>query len=371
MYAKIISSKTLSIKHKIKNLIIYFFRLRGARILWNEYWAKVFKLVPAYNKPADRKVEKEHIRYWRAFRKKVNPSTLRIGLNISGTADPKCIPEEVFMTDFEPTLNHTSSVTYISNKSIYNSWFGKGIFPEDYIHNIDGDWLDADLHTISFDRVRSIAEGLNYPLVLKPNRDSYGGSNIYFPENSDQLLDLLQVRKDYVVQEKLTQHPYFESYNPHGINSMRVNIYRSVKDNQLHVISMAFRMGVGGSLDNLTSGGIGVMVRPDGVMDGYALDGECRKFLKHPDTELTFDQQIPDIEHLKSVALQVASKVLYARVICLDMCCDAQGKWRVIEVNLNGTTLMFAQCHGIPFFARFTDEVRDYCIENHWLLKRR
>jgi len=43
----------------------------------------------------------------------------------------------------------------------------------------------------------------------------------------------------------------------------------------------------------------------------------------------------------------------------------------MIEINLNSTTLMFAQYFGVPFFDQFTDEVRDYCITNHWTLKRR
>jgi hypothetical protein len=370
MYRKIAFSKKLSKKEKIKRILAYYFRIRGARILWNEEWGRIHKISPAYKRPADHQVEKEHIRYWKAFRRKVNPGSMRMGYNIAGIADPKIIPEEVFMSDIEPTLNGTSSAVYLSYKSIYNYWFGNNYFPDDYIHNVDGDWLDHELNSISFEQVISIAEGLKYPVVLKPNRDSFGGSNIYFPNSSQELIQLLDGKSNFLVQEKFTQHAFFNEFNHHGINSMRVNIYRSVKNNQLHIINMAFRMGVGGSLDNLTSGGIGVMIRKDGIMDGFALDGKGRKSQKHPDTEMTFDKKIPDFDKLKNTALQVASRILYARVICLDMCYDAEGRWRMIEVNLSGTTLMFAHYHGVPFFDQYTDEVRDYCIKNHWALKQ-
>ena len=370
MYRNIALSKKLSWKEKIKNTLAYFFRRRGARILWNAEWGRVHKITPAYNTAADKQVEKEHVQYWQAFRKKVNPSSMRMGYNIAGIADPKIIPEEVFMSDIEPTLNRTASSVYLSYKSIYNSWFGEGVFPKDYIHNVDGDWLDHRLKSIPFDQVRSIARGLNYPVVMKPNRDSFGGSDVFFPKSSQELEKLMEGRSDFLVQEKLSQHEFFTKFNTHGINSMRVNIYRSVADNQLHVINMAFRMGVGGSLDNLTSGGIGVMVRKDGTMDGFALDGKGRKFPEHPDTGMTFDHKIPDFEQLKDTALKVAEKILYARIICLDMCYDAEGKWRMIEVNLSGTTLMFAHYHGIPFFEQYTDEVRDYCIKEHWTLTK-
>jgi len=338
--------------------------------LWNAEWKRVHSKSPAYKKSADRQVEKEHIRYWQAFRRKVNPSTMRMAYNIAGIGDPKIIPEEVFMSDIEPTLNRTTSSVYLSYKSIYNNWFGENIFPEDFIHNVDGDWLDHKLRSIDFDQVKSISGKLNYPVVMKPNRDSFGGSDVFFPKNKQELLELMDGRSDFLVQEKLTQHEFFNKYNTHGINSMRVVIYRSVEDNQLHVINMAFRMGVGGSLDNLTSGGIGVMIRKDGIMDGFALNGKGIKYPEHPDTRMTFNDKIPDFEQMKTTALKVAEKILYARIICLDMCYDAEGRWRMIEVNLSGTTLMFAHYHGIPFFDQYTDEVRDYCIKNHWTLKR-
>ncbi|TFH23082.1 MAG: hypothetical protein E4H10_12685 [Bacteroidia bacterium] len=370
MYKRIILSKGLSTKEKIKRLLAYYFRLRGARIVWNKYWAKINKISPAFKQTAEPEIEKAHIRYWKPFRRKVNPASLRVGKNISGHASPKCIPEEVFMSDIEPTLNRTSSVEYLSYKSFYNHWFPGDMFPKDYLHNIDGEWLDHDLNSISMDQVKSIAETLIYPVVLKPNRDSYGGSNISFPKSSNELIELLEGKKNFLVQEKLTQHSFYNQFNSHGINSVRVNIYRSVADNQLHIVNLAMRMGVGGSLDNLTSGGIGVMIRKDGMMDGYALDGQGRKFLTHPDTGITFDKQIPDFENLKSISLQVAGKILYARIICLDLCYDSEGRWRMIEVNINGTTLMFAQFHGVPFFDEYTDEVREYCLRNHWTLKQ-
>jgi len=370
MYKRIILSKGLSTKEKIKSVLAYYFRLRGARILWNEEWARIFKIHPEYKQAAEPRVEKEHILYWKAFRRKVKPGSMRVGKNISGIANPKIIPEEVFMSDIEPTLNRTSSVVYLSFKSFYNHWFPGDIFPRDYLHNIDGDWLDHDLNSITMDQVKSIAGALKYPVVLKPNRDSFGGDHVYFPKSGDELIELLGGKTNFLVQEKLTQHSFFKQYNSHGINSVRVNIYRSVVDNRLHIVNLAFRMGVGGSLDNLTSGGIGVMIRKDGIMDGYALDAKGGKFLTHPDTGITFDKQIPDFENLKSISLQVAGKILYARIICLDLCYDSNGKWRMIEVNINGTTLMFAQDHGVPFFDQYTDEVRDYCIENHWTLKQ-
>lgn len=338
--------------------------------MWKRRYGKLFKSTPQFNTPVEKSIESAHKLYWRPFQRRINLATLRSSANTCGIADPLYIPEEVFQSDIEPTLNSSKSAEFFSLKSFSNHWFQGGVFPRDYFHNIDGEWLDHNLNIISFDDVRTIAGKLQYPLVLKPNRDSYGGKNIFFPKNSEELLKLAGTRRNYLVQEKILQHDFFNKFNTHGINSVRVNIYRSVKDDRLHLVNFALRFGVGGSLDNLTSGGIGSMIGLDGVLCGYATDRHGKKYLKHPDTGESFDHKIPDFENLKHVALQVASKIFYARIICLDMCYDADGRWRMIEVNINSSTLKFAQYFGSQFFDQFTDEVREYCINNHWALSK-
>lgn len=296
-------------------------------------------------------------------------ATLRVCSSISGVANPKYIPEEIFVSDIEPTLNHTKTVEYLTYKSFYNHWFPGNIFPEDYFHNVDGEWLDSDLNPVDFSDIEFISGKLNYPVVVKPNRDSYGGQNVYFPRNKDELATLIRNKKNFLVQERIRQGSFYEQFNKSGINTLRVNIYRSVKDNNLHIVNVVLRMGVGGSLDNETAGGIVTMIRQDGAMNGFAVDKYGKKYIEHPDTGARFTQEIPDFEGLKETALKIAGKIFYAGVVCLDLCYDSERRWRMIEVNINGGTIRFAQYHGSLFFGEFTDEVYEYCINNHWALK--
>jgi Sugar-transfer associated ATP-grasp len=369
MNIKILLNKSLSIKERVKRFVSYNLLRRGTRILWNKRFKKVFEIHPDYRNPVEKSIEKAHISYWKVFQRRINMATLRVCKNISGIADPRFIPEEIFANDIEPTLNEISSVDYLEVKSFYNRWFpGKG-FPIDYFHNINGDWLDPNLETITFDDIKSIATKLNYPVVFKPNRDSYGGKNIYFPENFEELLKLIENKTNYVVQEKIKQHSFFEQFNYHSINTLRVYVYRSVTDNRHHVINIVLRMGVGGSLDNETAGGILAMVNKEGSLNGFAVDKYGKKYISHPDTGVKFDQKIPDLEKLKFLSLEVSKKVFYARLIGLDLCYDQEGNWRMIEVNINGAAIRLAQYHGALFFGEYTDEVYDYCIRNHWLFK--
>jgi hypothetical protein len=40
----------------------------------------------------------------------------------------------------------------------------------------------------------------------------------------------------------------------------------------------------------------------------------------------------------------------------------------MLEINTKGHSIRFSQYHGYPFFGEFTDEVIEYCKENHWAL---
>lgn len=365
---KILTSAKLSTKSKCKSLLQYYSRKRGAAKPWKKRHEKVFELHPEYSYPCNEQIELEHQNRWGAFRANVDMSTLRICSNLSSHADQRIIPEDIFVSDIEPVLTTNEASHFFSHKSFYNRWFSKGVFPRDHIHRINGQYLDAELNPISFNDFKQIAQEITYPVVKKPNRNSYGGKNVFFVENCDKLINLCQQRRDFVIQEKIAQHDFFSKYNSVGLNTIRIYVYKSVRDNRLHVINMAFRMGKGGSLDNETSGGIHTLIHADGSMNNYAVDKYGKKYLEHPDTGYAFDEQIPAVNELKELSKKIADQVYFTHIIGLDVCYDADCKWRLIEVNTKGHTIRFSQYGGQPFFGEFTDEVIAYCQNKHWAL---
>ncbi len=368
-FKNIVKSNHLSSKSKLKNLLYYYSRRSGAIKSWENRHQQVFKINSTYNTPCSDEVELEHQQKWSAFRTKVDLSTLRLCKNISGHADARIIPEDIFVSDIEPTLMSDDSVHFLSHKSFYNRWFSNGIFPRDIFHRINGQYLDSSLNPVSFDEIKKQISDISYPVVLKPNKDSFGGKDVFFINNADTLTKVCGENRDFVVQEQIRQHEFFKKYNPVGLNTIRVYVYKSVKDDRYHVLNMAFRMGKGGSLDNETSGGIHTMINPGGRLNGYAVDKYGTRYEKHPDTGYNFDEVIPAYEELEKLAIKIAQQVYFSRIIGLDACYDQEGKWRAIEVNTKGHTIRFSQYGGQPFFGEFTDEVIEYCTRNHWGLK--
>jgi hypothetical protein len=95
-------------------------------------------------------------------------------------------------------------------------------------------------------------------------------------------------------------------------------------------------MGVGGSLDNETAGGIVCFVDENGVLNGVARDKYGKNFRFHPDSKLSFSETIPFYHGLIDPSLQLSSKIFYARLFSLDFCLDINEIWRPIEINIFG-----------------------------------
>ncbi|WP_441000604.1 sugar-transfer associated ATP-grasp domain-containing protein [Fodinibius sp. SL11] len=365
----ILISKDLSNKKKLKNLLYYYARIRGAKKSWNRRHDSVITGNDHYKKPCDPVIENKHKQLWSLFRNKPDLTTLRISNNISGGTNPKIIPEDIYVADVEPSLITDKSVDYIGIKSFYNRWFPTGIFPKDLLHRIDGQYMNKDLEKINIAELEKKAKLIDYPVILKPNKDSYGGMDINIINSAEELLTLATERENFVIQEKIEQHDFFNRLYPNSLNTIKVFLYRSVKDDELHILSMALRMGKDGSLDNEAAGGINTLIRDDGFLNGYAVDKHGTRYREHPNTKIKFDCEIPEIEELKKLSIKIGSKVFYSRIFALDACLDKIGNWRIIELNTYGQSIRFLQYGGKPFFGKFTEEVIDYCKSNHWALK--
>lgn len=369
MIKKIWINNDLTVKQKVKNSLFYMSRVRGAKKSWNKRHSKLLSKNEIYGNPCDSDVESKHQKLWLGFRTKSDLTTLRIAKNISGVSDPRIIPEDIYTADIEPSLIIDQSVDYIGIKSFYNRWFPNGIFPKDLFHRIDGKYLDKDLNSITYDIFKDMSKKITYPVVLKPNKDSYGGMDINIVESSKELIELAVARDNFVAQEKIEQHDFFNRFYPDSLNTIKVFLYRSVINDKLHILSMALRMGKDGSLDNEAAGGINSFVRSDGILNGYAIDKLGTKYDQHPNTQMKFNCKIPDLEKLKKLSLSIGEKVFYTRIFALDACYDKSGNWRILEINTYGQSIRFSQYGGQPFFGEFTDEVIEFCQNNHWALK--
>ena len=333
---------------------------------WCARHQNVYDLNPTYRHPCQRSVEQQHRALWRALRPQFSLDTLRVCHGISGLSDPRIVPEEVYVSEIEPCLNQHSEANFLANKNVYNRWYKIGIFPEVYVHNIEGDFYDGQYRQLNPAALHQLLDAVPYPVVLKPSVGPGGGAGVSFPQNLQTLKEQMHGRQNFVVQQRILQHEFLNRYNNTGLNTFRVCTYRSVIVSQIHILNISMRMGKGGSLDNETAGGIVCGIHSDGRLNSYAVDKYGTKFLKHPDSGMDFSRQefIPQFDILKQLVRTVAQDVYLTRLVSLDACLDEHGQWRLIEMNLFNQTIRFSQYIGRPFFGEFTNEVIEFC-RNH------
>ncbi|REL23993.1 ATP-grasp domain-containing protein [Rhodohalobacter sp. SW132] len=349
-----------------KKLAYYISLRRAAGKRWGEKYQHLFKTHPHLNQPLPPDIQKKHRDIWEPFNRDFSDDTLKFCSSFSGNADPKMIPEEIFRADIEPSLNRYPEAHFQAHKSFYNRWFSAGIFPDDLLHVISGEILDHTYSTLSFKDALMKCANFTYPVVVKPNKDSYGGKGIRFVESAGELRKIIRNRKNIVVQKKIRQHPEMARFYEESLNTVRVYLYKSVKDNRIHILGMMPRMGNGGGLDNISSGGIASYIEEDGTLCGFAFGRNMKKFTEHPVSGTPFTGTLPRLEELKKLSIKVAGKLFLLRIVGLDLCYDHTGRWRVIEINTTGHTIRSIQHNGKPFFGRFTGEVIEYCKRNHW-----
>jgi hypothetical protein len=353
-------------REKIKKLVFYFSLKNGTKRIWNKKQNALLATFSENNHPLPFTVKMAHRQLWSPFQSNFNFSTLKLCRLLSDVAEPEIVPEEIFRIDIEPTLNCFPVSNFQAHKSFYNRWYKVGLFPQDLLHIINGEIFDKDLNPIKPKEATDLCNTFTYPVIMKPNMNSYGGKGVQLINNPNMLSELILQERNVVVQNRIHQHPELAKFNNKSINTVRIYLYKSVRDNKFHILGILLRMGNGGFLDNVSAGGFATFVNEEGTLPGYALGPDLNKFYKHPYSNVLFEETLPDFNELKKISLKTASQLFLLRIVGLDLCYDINRQWRVIEINTTGHTIRSIQYFGKPFFGRFTNEVIEFCKKNHW-----
>src|SRR5699024_10862011 len=102
------------------------------------------------------------------------------------------IPENLFAAIIEKELNSLKELSFFSIKNIYEKWFeNKEVFPQAYFHKIDGVYYDNRYNLIG-DIFKYVEETeFEFPLILKPSKDTGGGTGVKKIETKEELVNSL------------------------------------------------------------------------------------------------------------------------------------------------------------------------------------
>lgn len=370
------------------------FTLKKAAFAFNVFYTKILNKTVNYlynknyrlylreqkipNKPAP--LEKEWIQKWSVLQRPKKASYRVYSARYK--PDVNIVPDEVSHNIILPILNPVRFRFCYEDKNIYDKLFPTEYTAATLLRKMNGFYYDAD-----YRRIEQLTDSLLLQkvqqfdtIVIKPTIDSHSGSGVMlFEKNPDgsytrmQGTELLtvdflkkQYGEDFIIQERLPQSEFMNRFNPTSVNTLRMAVYRSVKDDSYVVTGAAVRMGGNGSLvDNATVGGAFVGINSDGTLGKWASSSHADFYTTHNGIDFSKEEiRIPDYDRIKAFAIDVARRVPHHRLFAMDIMIDRDGNPRLIEFNLSSFSVKFYQLTLTSVFGEYTDEVIEYCTKH-------
>jgi len=381
----------MSLLSRITSPIKKAFQERERYLIYKEYrdHFKLYMLNHNLNPEERIEGEDEYYKVWRQLCTRIEPYSYRFFSHYMGKI-PYIVPEDIGRTFIEYYLNPLPYRAFYSDKNMYQQYLSpSSAFPKAYFRRIDGSCLLDDAFVIPcFDGISlsfesSALEIANYipdsRIVLKKSTDSGGGYSILcFCKNEKGIFSNSEIGElsgnylrafssNFVIQEVIQQHPFFSQFCSSSLNTMRLYVYRSVKDESINIYSALLRIGNEGSfVDNLTQGGMSVPIDVEtGKLGRVGVVGHLG-FLKPTHNGIDFSKgvfAIPKWNELKEFACSIARQNRHCHMIALDLALDVNNQIRMIEYNVGDNSYWWSMYFGIQPFGTKIQEVIDYCIE--------
>lgn len=295
--------------------------------------------------------------------------------SINGVQSNSYVPLNLFYRLIEPTLNHRLMVSTLKDKNFYELYYKEVDYPKVLFRGMNGFIYGRDYQRInSFENLRSLLETID-KFVFKASLASGSGKYIYLfrRKGSSFYCDsiifdeafLKRMPKDFVVQEVVEQHPFFKKFNPDSNNTIRVLIYRSVRDDSINILHTLLRIGAKGSfLDHDDKGGMSIAIDEGGVLKDSGFDGEGKRLFEFNGIVFKDIGKIPFIDDVISAAKAITEKTFYARLLALDFTVNSVGNALLLDLNCWRNGITHYQLNSGTLFSDFTEEILDYCEKN-------
>jgi hypothetical protein len=316
---------------------------------------------------------------WRKLDKRVEKYSYILYSTFIGNT-PDIVPENIGHRRITPALNPPLFAEFYSDKNMYELYMADINMPKVFARRVDGGKLvDKDFKPLNKGILGAIPADCQ-KVVLKPSVDTDSGVGVMIfkrladgewrsIKENETLSDhfLQQYKWDFVIQEALVQHPFLSQFCPTSINTLRIYVYKSVVDDEIHLLNSVMRIGKNGSVvDNAHAGGVMVAIDEEtGVMDKNAIDANYNKYDEWNGISFKDNEYIvPDWDKITTFAKRVASKNVRCHLFALDITIDKDGNPILIESNIKNYAYWMAMVAGKSTFGRFTDEIIDYCASH-------
>jgi hypothetical protein len=296
--------------------------------------------------------------------------------SVHGRPSTDYVPLTTYYLVVEPLLNRYDVLWAVADKNAYDQRFPDVCTPHTPLRRIHGGFYDHEYTLVSPDADWLRAHlGPIDRVFVKPSLESgsgrgilcFDGDGVFLRSNATTLDSafLQNYPDDFVVQEAVTQHPFYARLNPTSNNTLRVLTYRSVRTEDVHVLHTLLRIGTRGHfLDHDNHGGVAIAITKDHRLRPPAVDGNGIARADFNGVEFSRIGAVPHVAEAQKVAMRLAGRIHYGRLLAFDFSVNAAGNPVLLDINCHGNGVSQYQMSNGSLFNEFTAEVLDHCEAN-------
>lgn len=308
--------------------------------------------------------KKEVNKVWNGCVQSNGFATHELVYSVTGKFDPYICSEMLFRTKIELAMNNFQMKFGFSEKNYFDMLFPKEPMPHTIVRNINGVLLDSQYCPITANEAKTILAKYE-KVIVKPSIENGCGRSVKL-YTQDMYGDIEKdFKRDFCIQEVLTQYPAIAALNASSINVVRV-VSLSL-NGVVSPVNYTLRCGATGAVtDNfVTKDGRGMFVigvKPDGILKDEAYYSCGEKITVAPNGAQFAGIQLPNFKDALAMTTRMHEKLPHFGFVAFDVCFDEDGTPRIMEFNIRGPGVLYYQYANGPLFGDRTQEVIDfYC----------
>lgn len=276
-----------------------------------------------------------------------------------------------------PALNSRPWAPMLTNKLLFNSYFGQRNIPVAQVYGMFHPQFGSDAEGKPLRNREQLKSLLEKTLIsgfaLKPLAGKTGlsvlvltqaertAADIIYEDRGNNkycLADLVQhmsqkvpfIEQGFILEEKLTNHPDLAAINPSAVNTCRLVTFMN-KSGKLELLFSVLRIGVEGkNTDNWHTGGLAAAIDSKSGTIGSGLIRQ--DFPRggwhdaHPDTGTVFKgRRVPYWADIVALVYEAAAMTPFIRTIGWDVAATPAGPV-IVEANFSWGPMMCQACSG-------------------------
>lgn len=308
---------------------------------------------------------------YKAHKKELSPFYEQCGFKVSmmfddyfsrlnGIHSDRYLSMDVYYFYVIPALNRHDFKDAYLDKNIYDVLFPDVRQPMTVVKNIHGHYY-RNGEEISMDEAVDAVAASSVEMIIKPTVETCNGEGVAMLQDAgrDALRDIfLRYGINFIVQEKVKQHPDLQQVNPTSLNSMRLYTYRRQDGTYSFLYPYAhLRFGGKGAIkDNVSQGGGTCLIHADGLVDDRVYRFKSMNVSSLKQETGIENLVIPDYEKVVETLIGMHKRLPYFDFVGWDVTVMPDGEPLFIEFNLvpsvEGPQMMAG-----PMFGEYLEEV--------------